>query len=120
MFMIYCCPLHDGNTGSGVASHPVDDRWPIDFMAKSHTKCKGLPSTALQTTRAVGKKERQVVLRCELCCRYLAFGSSMDYMYTDAHVPYSLTFEVKLFPGPTGGKDTLLCCSSKNALNVCL
>lgn len=27
-------------------------------------------------------------------CRYLAFGTSMDYMYERLHVPYPLTIEV--------------------------
>ena len=27
-------------------------------------------------------------------CRYLAYGTSMDYMYERLHIPYPLTFEV--------------------------
>jgi len=36
------------------------------------------------------------VLTCAACPwrRYLAFGSSMDYMYSRLHVRYPLTFEV--------------------------
>lgn len=30
-------------------------------------------------------------------CRYLAYGTSMDYMHAEMHVPYSLTWEVGLF-----------------------
>ena len=30
------------------------------------------------------------------CGRYLAYGTSMDYMYKELHVPYPLTVEVSL------------------------
>ena len=29
-------------------------------------------------------------------CRYLAYGTSMDYMHAEMHVPYALTWEVGL------------------------
>lgn len=42
------------------------------------------------------------------CCRYLAYGTSMDYMYERLHIPYPLTFEVITLAGRFS-----ICCTKQ-------
>lgn len=41
--------------------------------------------------RAINKTDTELDVYCG---RYLAYGTSMDYMYEELHVPYPLTVEV--------------------------
>ena len=56
----------------------------------------GLKSFVILAPNTAFRGRKQPCALMFVGCRYLAYGTSMDFMHAEMHVPYALTWEVGL------------------------